>query len=47
MSEVMSVLVADDHDIVRDAVAHVISNELDAPVKTAKDKASVLAAMEK
>lgn len=45
MSEVMSVLVADDHDIVRDAVAHVISNELGVPVKTAKDKASVLEAI--
>lgn len=42
MSEVLSVLIADDHDIVRDAVAHVVSNELGVPVKTAKDKESVL-----
>lgn len=42
MSEVMSVLVADDHDIVRDAVAHVIANELHVPVLTARDKATVL-----
>lgn len=42
MSEVISVLIADDQDIVRDAVAHVVSNELAVPVSTAKDKASVL-----
>jgi DNA-binding NarL/FixJ family response regulator len=45
MSEVLSVLVADDHDIVRDAVAHVISNELAVEVMTAKDKETVLQAI--
>lgn len=46
MSEVMSVLIADDHDIVRDAVAHVVGNELGVPVRTAKDKDSVLEAIQ-
>jgi DNA-binding NarL/FixJ family response regulator len=45
MSEVMSVLIADDHDIVRDAVAHVVGNELAVPVKTAKDKDTALQAI--
>lgn len=42
MSEVKSVLIADDHDIVRDAVALVVGNELDVRVMTAKDKDTVL-----
>lgn len=46
MSEVMSVLIADDHDIVRDAVAQVVGNELEVPVKTAKDKDSALQAIQ-
>jgi len=45
MSEVMSVLIADDHDIVRDAVAHVVRNELAVPVLTAKDKDTTLQAI--
>lgn len=46
MPEVKSVLIADDHDIVREAVAQVISTELEVPVTTVKDKASVLQAIE-
>lgn len=42
MSEVKSVLIADDHDIVRDAVALVVGNEMDVPVLTAKDKDTVM-----
>jgi DNA-binding NarL/FixJ family response regulator len=42
MSEVKSILIADDHDIVRDAVALVVGNELDVRVMTAKDKDTVL-----
>lgn len=45
MSEVASVLIADDHDIVRDAVAHVVGNELGVPVRTAEDKDTVLQAI--
>lgn len=46
MSEVKSVLIADDHDIVRDAVAHVVGNELGVPVATAHDKSSALELMD-
>jgi two-component system nitrate/nitrite response regulator NarP len=42
MSEVKSILIADDHDIVRDALALVVGNELDVRVMTAKDKDTVL-----
>lgn len=45
MSEVTSVLIADDHDIVRDAVAQVVGNELGVPVHTTKDKDTTLQAI--
>lgn len=45
MSEITSVLIADDHDIVRDAVAQVVGNELGVPVHTTKDKETTLQAI--
>lgn len=45
MSELTSVLIADDHDIVRDAVAHVVGNELAVKVLTTKDKETTLQAI--
>lgn len=45
MTELTSVLIADDHDIVRDAVAHVVGNELAVPVYTVKDKETALQAI--
>jgi two-component system nitrate/nitrite response regulator NarP len=45
MSEVTSVLIADDHGIVCDAVAHIVGNELGVPVKTARDKDTALQAI--
>lgn len=47
MIKIESVLIADDHDIVRDSIAQILGGELGIEVATAKDKQSVMDAIER